>query len=255
VNPNHIAIRRSIMKLVQSTLGIMLALAFCARDMRAQSSPPTPVPDVTQTFYLANVGEHNEVGEILTAIRNMVSPSARIYLVPSQNAILMTAAPDQILVAEKILHDLDRPRKTYRLTYTIAEKDQNKTIGIQHYAMIVVSGQRTTLKQGNRVPVETGSYSSGPSGTQTSISYLDVGLNFDATLDESANGVRLRTKAEQSSIADEKSGVGAADPILRQTLLEGTSILTPGKPLTLGSVDVPGSTRHLDIEVVMEVVH
>jgi hypothetical protein len=84
------------------------------------------------------------------------------------------------------------------------------------------------------------------------MTYLDVGMNFDATLDEFANGVRLRSKVEQSSIAEEKSSVGAQDPIVRQTVMEGTSFLAPGKPLILGSLDIPGSTRHLDIEVVME---
>ena len=86
------------------------------------------------------------------------------------------------------------------------------------------------------------------------MTYIDVGMNFDATLDEFANGVRLRSKVEQSSIAEEKSGVGAQDPIVRQTVMESTSFLTQGKPLMLGSVDIPGSTRHLDVEVVMELV-
>jgi hypothetical protein len=48
--------------------------------------------------------------------------------------------------------------------------------------------------------------------------------------------------------------VGAQEPVVRQTVLEGTSFLTPGKPLVLGSLDIPGSARHLDVEVVMEQV-
>ena len=86
------------------------------------------------------------------------------------------------------------------------------------------------------------------------MTYIDVGLNFDATLDEFANGVRLRTKVDQSSVAEERSGVGPQDPVVRQTSLEGTSFLTPGKPLVLGSLDIPGSTRHQEVEVVMEAV-
>jgi hypothetical protein len=39
---------------------------------------------------------------------------------------------------------------------------------------------------------------------------------------------------------------------VRQTVFEGTSVLTPGKPMTLGSLDVPGSTRHLEIQVMIE---
>jgi hypothetical protein len=46
----------------------------------------------------------------------------------------------------------------------------------------------------------------------------------------------------------------AQDPIVRQITLEGASILTPGKPTILGSLDVPGTTRHLDVEVAMELV-
>ena len=86
------------------------------------------------------------------------------------------------------------------------------------------------------------------------MTYIDVGLNFDATLDEFANGVRLRTKVDESSVAEERSGVGPQGPVVRQTSLEGTSFLTPGKPLVLGSLDIPGSTRHQEVEVVMEAV-
>jgi hypothetical protein len=141
--------------------------------------------------------------------------------------------------------------KTYRLTYTLMETDGGKRVGTQHVAMIVVSGRKTVLKQGNRVPLVTGSVSTS-GGTQTQVQYLDIGLNIDASIDESADGVKLNTQVEQSSIAEEKSGLGTQDPIVRQAKLEGTSILTEGKPLILGSMDIPNTSRHLDIEVVME---
>ena len=120
----------------------------------------------------------------------------------------------------------------------------------------MAAGQRTTLKQGSKVPVATGSYSATGSntGAQTQFTYIDVGMNFDVTLDELANGARLRSKVEQLSIAEQTSGLGLQDPIIRQSTLEGTSFLTLGKPLVLGSIDIPGSTRHLDVEVVMEQV-
>jgi hypothetical protein len=141
--------------------------------------------------------------------------------------------------------------KTYRLTYTLTETDGGKRVGTQHFAMIVVSGRKTVLKQGNRVPLVTGSVSSS-GGAQTQVQYLDIGLNIDASIEESADGVKLNTQVEQSSIAEEKSGLGTQDPIVRQAKLEGTSILTAGKPLILGSMDIPSTARRLDIEVVME---
>jgi hypothetical protein len=59
---------------------------------------------------------------------------------------------------------------------------------------------------------------------------------------------------EQTSLSEEQSTVGRNDPVIRQATLQSTALLTLGKPVMLGSLDVPGSTRHLDIEVVLEVV-
>ena len=243
------------MKVIRAILGMTVAMAFSALGGWAQTADAEAKPaDVVQTFYLNNVSQLNDAAELMAAVRNMLPSSAKVYLVSSQNAIVMSGTPDQLASAQKLLHELDRSRKTYRLTYTITEMDGSKRVGTQHFAMVVVSGQKTTLKQGSKVPVVTGSYAPDTTSAQTQYTYLDVGISLDATLDESPDGVRLRTKAEQSSIAEEKSSVGIQDPIVRQTVLEGASILTPGKPLVLGSLDIPGSTRHMDLEVAMEVV-
>jgi type II secretory pathway component GspD/PulD (secretin) len=203
-------------------------------------------------FYLTNVTQQNDANEIATAIRNMVDPQVKIFLVPSRNAIAIRGTAEEIALAQKMISDLDKPRRSYRLTYTITELDGGKRVGVQHYSMIVTDGQRSVMKQGNKVPVVTGSYVDKTSQTESQVTYLDVGMNFDATLDGNGNGGRLRTKVEQLGLAEEKSGVGPQDPIVRQSALEGTVNLLAGKPVVLGSLDVPGSTRHLDVDVMME---
>jgi type II secretory pathway component GspD/PulD (secretin) len=247
---------RRKMKVVYGIFAITLAVAFSGQSAWAQTAPGEPQgPRLSvQTFYLTNVYQTSDATELTTALRNLLDKNDKIYLVPSQNAILVQGSPDQLVLARKLLDDLDRPKKTYRLTYTITETEGGKRIGNQHFGLVVVAGQRTVLKQGSKVPLVTGSYNNTSSQAESQVTYIDVGLNFDATLDEFANGVRLRTKVEQSSVAEEKSGVGPQDPVVRQTSLEGTSFLTPGKPLVLGSLDIPGSTRHQEVEVVMEAV-
>jgi type II secretory pathway component GspD/PulD (secretin) len=120
--------------------------------------------------------------------------------------------------------------------------------------MVVLSGGRTTMKLGSKIPVATGSYSGGGSGVQTQFQYLDVGLNIDASLDEEAGGMKLNSKVEQSSVsvAEEKTVGDVREPVIRQAVLTGAAMMTIGKPVMLGSLDVPGSTRHLDVEVVLE---
>jgi len=254
-------------------LGVTLAVVLSGQSVRAQTPESAPTEKGSsvskqdtpsarpyidsrpmRTFYLANSSQQNDGNEVTVAVRKLLPPDVKIYYVPNQNALVVRADPDQLVLAQKIINDLDRPKKAYRLIYTVSESDAGKRVGTQHYSMIVAAGQRTTLKEGSKVPIMTGSFAANSSGTQTQMTYLDVGMNFDATLDEFANGVRLRSKVEQLSVAEQTSGVGAQDPVIRQSTLEGTSFLALGKPLVLGSMDIPGSTRHLDFEVVMEQV-
>jgi hypothetical protein len=204
-------------------------------------------PRPLQSFHLTNVSSQNDANEIVVAVRNCLDPNVKIYLVPSQNTIVMRGSNEQLAMAQKIVDELDRPKKSYRLTYSITELEGGKRLGVQHFSMIVTSGQRTQVKQGSRVPIVTGSDKDG-----SQVQYLDIGLNFDSTLDQYANGARLSTKVEQTSVAEERSGVGPQDPVVRQTTLANMSFLLSGKPVVLGSVDVPGSMRHLDIDVMME---
>jgi type II secretory pathway component GspD/PulD (secretin) len=179
-------------------------------------------------------------------------PKAHLYGISSQDAISIRATPEDIQIAQKILADLDRGKRLYRLIYTINESDSGKHTAAQSFALIVASGGKTTFKQGARVPIVTGVSGDQASGTQ--VQYMDVGLSIEASADGYMDGLRLRSKVEQTNLADEKSGIGAQDPIVRQTVLDDTSTLTPGKSLVLGSLDIPGTTRKQEIEVVAELV-
>lgn len=243
-------------KVVRGLCAMSLVWAASGPTVWAQEGAAAAKQDsnVVQTFYFKNVSLQNDGNELFTALRNLLDPHDKMAFVPSQNAMSVSASPEQLVLVQKILNDLDRPKKAYRLAYTITEMDGGKRIGVQHFALIAVTGVRTTLKNGSRVPIVTGASAPGTSPQNTQVTYIDVGLNIDASLDELPIGARLRSKVEQSSVAEERSGVGAQDPVVRQTTIEGTSFLIAGKPLLLGSVDISGSTRHLDVEVVMEAV-
>jgi type II secretory pathway component GspD/PulD (secretin) len=248
-------------------MGAVAALGLIGQSARAQTAEkpatiPVEKPAIQQdpnghvdtrpmqSFHLTNISSQNEANEVTVAVRNLLDPNAKLYLVPNQNMIVMRGSTEQIAMAQKIISELDRPKKLYRLTYTITEIDGGKRVGLQHFSMVLTDGQRTVMKQGNKVPIETGS-STDSSGTKTEITYIDVGMNFDSTLDSYGGGARLKSKVEQLGMAEEKSGLG---PLIRQTMVEGTAFLASGKPVILGSLDVPGSTRHLDVDVMMEPV-
>ncbi len=212
--------------------------------------------DPLRVYHLQAGSGANYGNEILTGLRLLVDPSCKLYLSPEQNIILMRCPQEVLETADKIVRELDRKKPDYRLTYTIVESDAGKRVGVQHFALTMIPGVRTTLKDGSKVPVATGSYSAGAAqaGVQTQFTYLDVGLNFDATVDEGADGLRLSSKVEQSGSTEDRTIAGVNEPIVRQAVLVGSATLEVGKPLMLGTLDVAGSTRHLDIEVLLELI-
>jgi hypothetical protein len=237
----------------QNILAITLAIACSAISALAQPQAvdAKTTPDVYQTLYLSNLTQPSDANDLVGDLRNMLPRSKMIY-VPSQGAISFKGSPEDMALAQKILADLDKTKKIYRLTYTMTERDGAKTIGVQHFSIIVASGSRTDAKQGSRVPISVAT--NAAPGSNAEITYIDIGQEIEASLDGYFDGVRLRTKVVQSSIAEDKPGIGTPDPVIRQTTLEGTSTLVQGKPLVLGSLDIPGSNRHQEVEVVSELV-
>lgn len=251
------------MRFAVGLMGAVAALGLIGQSARAQTvEKPAMIlqqdpyghvdPRPLRSFHLTNISSQNDANEIVVAVRNNLDPNVKIYLVPSQNTIVMRGSDEQLAMAQKIIGELDRPKKAYRLTFTITEIDSGKRVGVQHFSMVVTEGQRSVMKQGNKVPIVTGSYNNTSSQAESQVTFIDVGMNFDATLDSYGGGARLKSKVEQLGVAEEKSGLGPQDPIIRQTALEGTAFLAPGKPVVLGSLDIPGSTRHLDVDVMME---
>lgn len=243
--------------LVRSTF--LLALAFCTRSADAQGSAGSSKladassdQQIYQTFFLTYATERDSLNDIQTDLRNMI-PRAKIFGVDSEKAITMRGAPDDIAIAQKLIADLDKPRKVYRLTYTISGTNGGQQNSAQHYTLIVASGDRTVFKEGSRVPVVVGSAQKDASQS-TDVQYLDIGLSINASLATSADALTLHSKVELSSVAAQPSGLGARDPDLQQTVLDGTSMLVPGKSLILGSIDTPGSAGRQAVEVIAELV-
>jgi type II secretory pathway component GspD/PulD (secretin) len=208
---------------------------------------------VYQTFYLTYATDQNSLNDIQTDLRNMI-PRAKVFGVQTENAITMRGTADDVAMAQKLIADLDKPRKVYRITYTITDSDGGPPKGDQHYTLIVASGDRTVFKQGDRVPIITGHTGNDPAPPSTEVQYVDVGINIDASLTTIADALTLRTKFELSSVANPSAGLDAGDPDIRQTVLQELSSLMPNKPLVLGSLDLPGTTRHQEIQVVAELV-
>jgi general secretion pathway protein D len=130
-----------------------------------------------QTFYLANAWQQNDLNDVQTALRN-VMPNTKVYGVQSQNAIVMRGTPDELLLAQKLISDLDKPRAEVVVDTAVLEVSRNweRTLGISWPSSVGVALQppnsSTSTSSTNCPSGETTCTSSSSSPTLYSLSHL-----------------------------------------------------------------------------------
>jgi len=267
---------------------------------------------VVKTFYISNTVQPQDLTEIVTGLRQLLDLK-RIQQLNSQNAIIVRDTPDKLLLAEKMIRDIDKAKpevvvqvevleaRTDRLrdlgilpgqTATVAI-NPNTTTGtsgstnninlntlrhlnatdyvvtlpsltanavlsdtntkiIQNPEVRSVDGQIAKLKIGDRIPIATGSFSSGIGGiggvaggvaggisplVNTQFTYLDVGVNIDLTPRVHPNrDVSLKLKVEVSSHTGDVSIGGITQPIISQRVIEHDIRLKEGEVSILGGL-------------------
>jgi len=149
----------------------------------------------------------------------------------------------------------------YRLDFSFNEVADSKNVNTRHYSMDLTAGDTNEIKIGTRVPVVTGA--SNPSTpTAVQYQYLDVGTNIWAQLREHGDELMLAVRSDVSNL-DTNSGDGATrgspgverrpdlGPVIRQIKISGSTLLTTGKPILIGSMDDPNSRRQFQLEVMV----
>ncbi len=96
---------------------------------------------VVKVFYLKNVTSVQEFQEIVTAVRS-ITDIRRMFTYAAQNAVMCRGTVDAIALAEKLFHDLDKPKSEVVVDVIVMEANRNKT---RDYAAGLVSGGKTGL--------------------------------------------------------------------------------------------------------------
>jgi general secretion pathway protein D len=167
-----------------------------------------------QTFYLTNASQQADATEILTAIRNLFPPETKIFLVPSQNALVMRATPDQLLLAQKLLNDLDRAKPEVVVDVAVLEvnRDKVRNLGITLPTSIGLSPQVA-----NSSSTSSSSSSSASDGTTTpTVTSAGLTLNNLAHLNANNFGVTISGGTLNALLTDSDTRV-LQNPKIRAT--------------------------------------
>ena len=196
-----------------------------------------------QTFYLTNASQQNDANEVVVAIRNLLDPSTKIYLVPSQNAIVMRATPDQLLLAQKLLNDLDRARPEVVVDVAVLEVNRS----VEHNLGITLPQQVTLTPQANPNTTTTnGSTPVAGGGTTTPSNFT---LNSLAHFNSNNLAVGITGGTVNALLSDADTRI-LQNPSLRATDGQRGTIKIGSKiPVATGSYNAGVSTGVASIGV------
>ena len=86
---------------------------------------------VVKTFYVSNTVQPQDLTEIVTGLRQLLDLK-RIQQLNSQNAIIVRDTPDKLMLAEKMIHDIDKakPEVVVQVEVLEARTDRLRDLGI-----------------------------------------------------------------------------------------------------------------------------
>jgi general secretion pathway protein D len=194
-----------------------------------------------QTFYLTNASQQNDANEVTTALRNLLDPSVKVYLVPSQNAIVMRATPDQLLLAQKLLNDLDRARPEVVVDVAVLEvnRDKVRNLGITLPQSATITPQATPTS----TTTASGSTNSGTGGTATTTtSSSNLTLNTFANLNATNFAVSISGATLNALLTDSDTRL-LQNPRIRATDGQRATLKIGSKiPVATGSYNSGAAT-------------
>ena len=125
---------------------------------------------VMKVFYLTNVTTPQELQEIVTAVRS-VADIQRLFVYNAQNAIIARGEADRIALAEKIIHDLDKPKSEVVVDVLVLQvsSDMTRTLGaaLNSLSVPINFSPRTSISTPSSSTTSTTSTSTTTTNTST----------------------------------------------------------------------------------------
>jgi general secretion pathway protein D len=138
--------------------------------------------NVVRTFYLSNTVQAQDLTEIVTGLRQLLDLK-RIFQINGQNAIVIRDTPDKLLVAAKMIQDVDKakPEVVIQVQVVEARVDKARSLGISPgttASVAVVPPGTTTTTNNNTTSTST---TTNQSITIQQLSHL-TGADYAVTL-------------------------------------------------------------------------
>jgi len=144
------------------------------------------------------------------------------------------------------------PSAVYRVEYVVREIEKGKPVNARTYVLMAHSGpkrgaDRAAVRVGSRVPIATGTPKND--GAPAQYQYYDIGMNIDCRLWDTDKGLIVDTTLEMNSVANSEMSSTPSTPVIRRLHLEDATLVVPGNPAVVGSIDDVTADRRYEVEV------
>jgi hypothetical protein len=144
---------------------------------------------------------------------------------------------------------VNKPLNAYRLDFALSEFIDGKKVNTRNYTVTAREDEMSKLRSGARYPV-----TSGTMEKSTQYQYIDIGVSIDCRVVERGGYIELNAVVDSSDIegADAHSArtptVGQ-DPVIHQMKSDIRSLIRPGTPTMVSSMEDPASKRRFQLDV------
>ncbi len=139
--------------------------------------------NVIRTFYLSNLSQPNELQDMVNILRTLLD-TQRLQQFPSQQAIVVRGTPDQIVMAGKLIEDLDKSKPEVVVEVAIMQvtRDKMHNLGINPPTSVSVALQTSTPSTSSTTSVTGPAGNTGTASTSTGSTPGTISLNTLGTL-------------------------------------------------------------------------
>jgi general secretion pathway protein D len=191
-----------------------------------------------ETFYLHNVAQQADFTEVQTVLRQLFQ-NARISGVSAESAIVMRGTPDEILLARRLIDDLDKARPEVVLDVAVLEvsRDLIRNIGIQLPQTASINFQPSNANLST-----TNSTGTNTTGTSTGSTASSITLNNLAHLNSTNFAVSIGQAAVDLLLTDARSRIIQNPQIRCSDGQEATLKIGERIPIATGSYQTGAAT-------------
>jgi general secretion pathway protein D len=130
VELNDVSLREALKMVAMESKTFWRPIATNAIFVAAESKRKEFEGNVMKTFYVRNASTPAELQEVVGTLKGILDIT-RVQVSPNQNAVTLRGTNDQMVLAEKLLSDLDKPKSEVVVDVTVMEvsRDRARTLG------------------------------------------------------------------------------------------------------------------------------